>query len=199
MLLLFACCLLLAACRLLQQRGTASLPPPVSSLGGLVTPPSTLSCFQTGICASSIADAARLCPIINLNPMPLARVRLCVCAWAAVRTMRTSPTLAFPARAGAVDVRAAVSPSGSALGACLDLSDLHRNYVSIQRPQKPCLRKQLRAARRQSASLTIDNPNRRRRASKPYYTTLPPPPLTHPSRAFSLCALRSPLPHCARV
>jgi hypothetical protein len=47
------------------------------------------------------------------------------------------------------------------LGLAWIFPTLHRNYVSIQRPQKPCLRKQLRAARRQSASLIIDNSNRR--------------------------------------
>lgn len=41
------------------------------------------------------------------------------------------------------------------LGLAWIFPTLHRNYVSIQRPQKPCLRKQLRAARRPSASLTI--------------------------------------------
>lgn len=65
------------------------------------------------------------------------------------------------------------------LGLAWIFPTLHRNYVSIQRPQKPCLRKQLRAAHRQSesasASLTIDNTNRRGRSSNHTFTypTLP--------------------------
>ena len=53
------------------------------------------------------------------------------------------------------------------LGLAWIFPTLHRNYVSIQRPQKPCLRKQLRAARRQSASLPIDNTNRQGGTFKP--------------------------------
>lgn len=53
------------------------------------------------------------------------------------------------------------------LGLAWIFPTLHSSYVSIQRPQKPCLRKQLRAARRQSASLTTDNTNRQGHTFKP--------------------------------
>lgn len=88
------------------------------------------------------------------------------------------------------------------LGLAWIFPTLHRNYVSIQRPQKPCLRKQLRAARRQSASasLTVDNTNRQGRTSNHTTTTPSPHWLLAPLLASSLCACScSPLPHCARV
>jgi hypothetical protein len=66
------------------------------------------------------------------------------------------------------------------LGLAWIFPTLHRNYVSIQRPQKPCLRKQLRAARRQSASLTIVHTNHRRGATFKHYTQRSPKPLTRP-------------------
>jgi hypothetical protein len=81
------------------------------------------------------------------------------------------------------------------LGLAWIFPTLHRNYVSIQRPQKPCLRKQLRAAHRQSASasasLTIDNTNRRGRTSNHTITTPSLPPLARllVSCIFFMCLL----------
>jgi hypothetical protein len=81
------------------------------------------------------------------------------------------------------------------LGLAWIFPTLHRNYVSFQRPQKPCLRKQLRAAHRQSesasASLTIDNTNRRGRTSNHTTTTPSPPPPVRPlvSCIFFMCLL----------
>lgn len=69
------------------------------------------------------------------------------------------------------------------LGLAWIFPTLHRNHVSIQRPQKHCLRKQLRAARRQSASLTIAHSNRRAATFKPLspYTHTSPEPCPPPT------------------
>lgn len=84
------------------------------------------------------------------------------------------------------------------LGLAWIFPTLHRNYVSIQRPQKPCLRKQLRAAHRQSASaslsLTIDNTNRRGCTSiKPHHYLSVPSASCPPTGLLHLLYVPAPL------